>query len=548
MHRVALVNYPTLQNPRTIGRISDSQLLVASDEPLDDNSYWLEADLLYSIPINAMAGSNAFAGTALPVAIPHPQPPAVADVNWMPVTIRVVAALPVGADATVLILLAEWINPGSPHGPDYPPIDASLWCYIVLRHSGTAMYYGSPQLLLQEYFDVAGTQTDVNGAPVYWIRTFGPSIGWDHFEVQGDLLVGTAQHPGPYNVDDIIGPVAVGVYGGNEVDIRSMGNAAVLVASALSSPVVVPITPGESNPPPLPAPTPSTLTDAQLAGLAASVGFTGRDIVLAVAMALAESDGRTDATNANANGSTDYGLWQINTIHPELLASGTWSVPADNARMAYSVFTDAGRSWTPWSTYNNGAYLKFYARGQTAAANPDTTYASTAAATPRAVTSAGTGTGLDNTASWGKVCVDVVRVNGVYLLLTVQAGAGLMLVRTDGTTRLTTMLDPQVYPNPIEALDLANNPGLGAQAETYVLSNGHGLILDGQLARYDMSPYGGYIHVWREWIHTSADGAQTRDVELIAVAASGLLSGEATVVDRMTVSSRPYPEPVIDIS
>lgn len=107
------------------------------------------------------------------------------------------------------------------------------------------------------------------------------------------------------------------------------------------------------------------LTDAQLAAYARQAGFPANQIATAVAVALAESGGRTDATNHNTDGSTDFGLWQINTVHGSLLQTGSWSNPADNARMAYSVWKGSG--WGAWTTHNTGAYLAFLPRGNKAA-------------------------------------------------------------------------------------------------------------------------------------------------------------------------------------
>lgn len=108
-----------------------------------------------------------------------------------------------------------------------------------------------------------------------------------------------------------------------------------------------------------------TLSDAQIATVARGAGFTGSNVAVAVAVCLAESGGRTDAQHGNSNGTTDYGLWQINSVHADLLRTGTWSVPADNARMAFSV--GGGTNWQPWSTHNNGAYLAYLGRGRAVA-------------------------------------------------------------------------------------------------------------------------------------------------------------------------------------
>lgn len=111
-----------------------------------------------------------------------------------------------------------------------------------------------------------------------------------------------------------------------------------------------------------------SLSASQIATAARAGGFlTNEDVVKAVAIALAESGGNPSATNHNTNGSTDYGLWQINSVHASILRSGSWSNPTDNARMAYQVFTDAGNSFTPWTTYTSGRYVAFLSVARRAA-------------------------------------------------------------------------------------------------------------------------------------------------------------------------------------
>lgn len=104
----------------------------------------------------------------------------------------------------------------------------------------------------------------------------------------------------------------------------------------------------------------------QIAIFAQEAGFTGGDLVTAIAVALAESGGDTEATHTNRDGSTDYGLWQINSVHKELLAGKVWMDPAVNAKMAFEVWKGSG--WSAWSTFNNGAIL-FYMPTAIAAAN-----------------------------------------------------------------------------------------------------------------------------------------------------------------------------------
>lgn len=114
-----------------------------------------------------------------------------------------------------------------------------------------------------------------------------------------------------------------------------------------------------------------TLTDAQIATWAKSSGFTGDDVAIAVAVALAESGGRYAAVSPpNFNGTRDYGLWQINSVHAQLFAQYPTWWDASNGKMAKDVHARQG--WRAWTTYNTGAYLLFLPRGKAAAgAAPD---------------------------------------------------------------------------------------------------------------------------------------------------------------------------------
>lgn len=52
-----------------------------------------------------------------------------------------------------------------------------------------------------------------------------------------------------------------------------------------------------------------------------------------------ESGGRTDATHANADGSTDFGCFQINNYaHPAFFATHDWRDPYQNAAYAYQIY------------------------------------------------------------------------------------------------------------------------------------------------------------------------------------------------------------------
>lgn len=98
-----------------------------------------------------------------------------------------------------------------------------------------------------------------------------------------------------------------------------------------------------------------------IATYAAQAGFVGNDLVTAVAIALAESSGNSRAYNPEAQAGTpigkgSYGLWQIYlNAHPEFTGQDLYD-PQTNANAAFSVYSNAGSSFSPWNTYKNGAY------------------------------------------------------------------------------------------------------------------------------------------------------------------------------------------------
>lgn len=106
-------------------------------------------------------------------------------------------------------------------------------------------------------------------------------------------------------------------------------------------------------------PASGALSAAGVAKAGYAAGFRGADLVIFVAVAHAESGWRADAKNVNGDGSTDYGLMQINSVHAAILAGGVWFDPADNAVMARSVWEAAGSSWSPWVTFWRGTYRQW---------------------------------------------------------------------------------------------------------------------------------------------------------------------------------------------
>lgn len=104
--------------------------------------------------------------------------------------------------------------------------------------------------------------------------------------------------------------------------------------------------------------------------LAADAGFTGSDIGVAAAIAMAESSGNPNKYNPEpqAKGGTpegqgSYGLWQIYLKkHPEFAGVDLFD-PRNNAAAAYDVFQKAGGSFDPWTTFRTGAFMQYLPGG-----------------------------------------------------------------------------------------------------------------------------------------------------------------------------------------
>jgi hypothetical protein len=94
-----------------------------------------------------------------------------------------------------------------------------------------------------------------------------------------------------------------------------------------------------------------TLGCSGLERLWEQAGGSPRAAFLAAEIAMAESGGRQYASLYNANGTTDRGYFQINSIWGAL---STYN-PAGNAKAAV-IISHNGRDWSPWVTFNNGAY------------------------------------------------------------------------------------------------------------------------------------------------------------------------------------------------
>jgi hypothetical protein len=102
----------------------------------------------------------------------------------------------------------------------------------------------------------------------------------------------------------------------------------------------------------------AALSATTVAALAKSAGVPADQLAIAVAIAMAESGLNPSATNVNTNGSVDRGLWQINNAaHPDVTDSAAFN-PTTAAEDMLQI-SDGGTNWSPWVTYQTGAYLRY---------------------------------------------------------------------------------------------------------------------------------------------------------------------------------------------
>lgn len=95
-----------------------------------------------------------------------------------------------------------------------------------------------------------------------------------------------------------------------------------------------------------------TLGYAGLERLWEQAGGSPRAAFLAAEIAMAESSGQQYATDTNGGRSTDRGYWQINdAAHGSLSTYDAYG----NARAAV-IISNNGRDWSPWVTWQTGAY------------------------------------------------------------------------------------------------------------------------------------------------------------------------------------------------
>lgn len=106
-------------------------------------------------------------------------------------------------------------------------------------------------------------------------------------------------------------------------------------------------------------PTPGEhLRGRRVALLCHNAGWRDEKLLIAVAIAGAESGWYPEAYHDNDDGSRDRGLFQINTVHDWLSDADAYKA-GPNTEAAYRVYKDNGYSFEPWAAYTNAAYLKW---------------------------------------------------------------------------------------------------------------------------------------------------------------------------------------------
>ena len=111
-----------------------------------------------------------------------------------------------------------------------------------------------------------------------------------------------------------------------------------------------------------------SLTDTQLVGLLKAVGFQGKDLQEAWAIAKKESHGNPLSHNGNRKtGDNSYGLFQVNMIGSlgdarrdkfNLASNAELFNPVVNAQIAYHM-SGGGKDWSAWKGLKTKA-VKFW--------------------------------------------------------------------------------------------------------------------------------------------------------------------------------------------
>ena len=112
------------------------------------------------------------------------------------------------------------------------------------------------------------------------------------------------------------------------------------------------------------------LTDGELKELLSAVGFEGKALKQAWAIAKSESNARPMAYNGNRNtGDSSYGIFQINMLGElgidrkekfDIKSNILLFDPVINAEITYYM-TKGGTDWSSWSSLNGARYKEFLA-------------------------------------------------------------------------------------------------------------------------------------------------------------------------------------------
>jgi hypothetical protein len=147
---------------------------------------------------------------------------------------------------------------------------------------------------------------------------------------------------------------------------------------------------------------PTAMNAKQIAQVAYNAGWRGEQLVIATAVALAESSGQYWVVNPIGC----VGLWQINSpVHPQW-PTAAMKDPAKNAAAAYTLWKSEG--WKPWEAYtgpdgkgSDGPYTTQMGRARLAAASIKG--AGNVSVTPASDSSTGGGTGSVDPIAWQNI-------------------------------------------------------------------------------------------------------------------------------------------------
>lgn len=102
-------------------------------------------------------------------------------------------------------------------------------------------------------------------------------------------------------------------------------------------------------------------SDVELAQAGYDAGFRGSDLGILVAIAHPESGGCDVIQQGQPYETTGWGVWQItpgNSV-PQVGIDGQLLDLGTNARAAWVKYSDAGHSFSPWTTYEDGLYAQY---------------------------------------------------------------------------------------------------------------------------------------------------------------------------------------------